>query len=63
MATGELGNNKRVYGLRKFSDLQKIVDSLQKSITGILEGNINFLFYILHFTMYCGNEQYVWRRL
>ncbi|XP_039268785.2 integrin alpha-11-like [Styela clava] len=41
IATGEVGNNQRVYGLQKFSDLQQIVGSLQKSITGILEGSVS----------------------
>ncbi|XP_078489530.1 integrin alpha-D-like [Ciona intestinalis] len=38
ITSGELGNNDRVFGLDTFSDLNKVVDSLQLSITGVLEG-------------------------
>jgi len=38
IANGEIGRSERVFELKRFSDLQTIVDELQLSIFGILEG-------------------------
>lgn len=38
VATGQLGNDERVFGLDDFTDLETIVGTLQSSIESILEG-------------------------